>query len=60
VKVVTSAALGLRQKPNALFDAAALAFSSTVSIGNSLRYSMRCATSLAVGAESVPCTISPF
>ena len=34
-------------------------FSSTVSIGSSRRYSMRRATSVGVGAEIVPCTISP-
>ena len=58
MKVVTSAALG---PPNRLRPppAPAARLSSVVSIGSSLRYSMRRATSAAVGAEIVPFTISP-
>ena len=57
-EVVTSARPGWPKTPSPV-DAEAARVSSTVSIGNSRRYSMRAATSVAFGADSLPWTISP-
>ena len=51
VKVVTSARPG-RSKTQGRWKRKLALFSSTVSIGNSRKYSMRAATSVAVGADS--------
>jgi hypothetical protein len=59
VNVVTSAGLGRPNRPKPP-DPAVVRLSSIVSIGSSRRYSIRRATSAGVGADSVPCTTSPF
>jgi hypothetical protein len=58
VKVVTSERLGWPKMPKPV-DAETARFSSIVSIGNSRKYSMRAATSVALGADNLPFTISP-
>jgi hypothetical protein len=60
VKMVTSSARGLLNSASVTRETDATPSSDTVSIGTSPRYSMRRATSDAVGADSDPFTSSPL
>ena len=59
VKTVTSSGRGRRPKARLKRESAPVRSSVTVSIGTRPRYSMRCATSAADGAEIDPVTTSP-